>query len=279
MVRIIFDVLSAASILVLLTSGLAVIAGMMKIFNLAHGEFVLLGAVISYATYVRGWPVWLGIPIAMIGMFLFGLLVEAILMRRLYGRPLDAVLVTWALAIVIRGLVTIGLGGATGQSVPYPVGGSLRIGDANVSVWRLIIVGVTVLVIGLMVVLIRMTRLGLHIRASLSNVELARLSSIRTRRVFAFTFAIGSALAGLTGAMIVPLASLSPTLGVNYLVNSFMSLMVGGLGSLGGASLGATVIGSSNQLVAYIIGPSLSASLVLLLAVVFMRFRPGGLLR
>lgn len=277
--RILFDVLSATSILVLLTSGLAIVAGMMRIFNLAHGEFVLLGAVITYAVYEQGWPLWLGIPFSVVGLFLFGVLLEKTIIRRLYSRPLDAILITWALAIMIRGMVTLGLGGASGQNVPYPVSGSIDIAGTGISLWRLIIIGATIAVIVLLLVLIKATPAGLIVRASLGNQELARFSGIRTERVFSITFGVGSALAGLTGAFIVPLASLAPTLGVNYLVNSFMSLMVGGLGSIGAATTGASVVGASDSILAFIIGPSFSGALVLFLAVVLMRFRPQGIIK
>lgn len=277
--RILFDVLSGTSILVLLTSGLAIIAGMMRIFNLAHGEFVLLGAIISYAVYEQGWPLWLGIPLSILGLFVFGVILERTVIRHLYERPMDAILVTWAIAIMIRGFVTLGLGGASGQNVPYPVGGSIDMGGTGISIWRLIIIGATILVIALLILLIRYTPAGLQVRASLANVELARLSGIRTGRVFALTFGLGSALAGLTGALIVPLASLSPTLGVSYLINSFMSLMVGGLGSIGAATTGAILIGGADGFLAFLIGPSFSGALVLFFAVVLMRFRPNGIFK
>lgn len=278
MIRILFDVLSAASILVLVTLGLAIIAGMMGIYNLAHGEFILLGAVAAYLAVTFSWPAWTGLIVAPIALYAFGLFIEAILIRRLYKRPLDAVLVTWALAIAIRGAVTISLGGATGQGVPYPIQGSLTIASSQVSIWRLSLIFITALIVIFVIWFVQRSSAGLRIRAALGDLELARLSGISTRKVFSHTFALGSALAGFAGAAIVSLSSLSPNLGVNYLVNSFMALMIGGTTTITGEALGGTLLGASNSLVAYIIGPAFSSSLVLVLAVVVMRFRPKGLL-
>lgn len=278
MIRILFDVLSAASILVLVTIGLAIIAGMMGIYNLAHGEFVLLGAVAAYLAVTFSWPAWTGLIVAPIALYAFGLFIEAILIRRLYKRPLDAVLVTWALAIAIRGAVTISLGGATGQGVPYPIQGSLTIASSQVSIWRLALILITALIVIFVIWFVQRSSAGLRIRAALGDLELARLSGISTGKVFSHTFALGSALAGFAGAAIVSLSSLSPNLGVNYLVNSFMALMIGGTTTITGEALGGTLLGASNSLVAYIIGPAFSSSLVLVLAVIVMRFRPKGLL-
>lgn len=273
----VFSVLSVTSILVLLTLGLAVIAGMMGIFNLAHGEFVLLGAVTVYLTVTAGAPVWLGIVLAPVVLAILGVIVERTLITHLYDRPLSAILATWALAIAIRGLVLRSLGG-TARSVPYPVAGTIDIAGTAVSTWRLIILIVTIAVILVLFLVLRRTRVGLLIRAALENPELAMTSGIQTRRLYTAVFALGSALAGLAGAMVVPLSSLYVELGVTYLVRSFLALMVGGLGTIDGAALGAVLVGAIESSSSFFINPVFSGVLVFVLSILIMRFRPQGLL-
>ena len=273
MIRILFDVASLTSVLVLLTLGLGLIAGMMGIFNLAHGEFVLLGALTAYYVTVFGWSPWTGVVLAPIVVGFLGAVVEFTVVRRLYARPLHAILATWAIAIAIRGAVTRALR-TTARSVPYPVSGTVELFGTQVSLWRIVVLLVTpVLVLGLYL-LLRRTDFGLRVRAAIEAPELARLSRINTSRLYALTFTMGAALAGLGGAMVAPLSSVYPTLGVGYLVDSFLALMIGGLGSVEAAVIGAGTVGMTSGLVRYVVSPALSGAVVLALSVAVMRLRP-----
>lgn len=215
--------------------------------------------------------------LAPVVLAILGVIVERTLITHLYNRPLSAILATWALAIAIRGLVLRSLGG-TARSVPYPVAGTIDIAGTAVSTWRLIILIVTIAVILVLFLVLRRTRVGLLIRAALENPELAMTSGIQTRRLYTAVFALGSALAGLAGAMVVPLSSLYVELGVTYLVRSFLALMVGGLGTIDGAALGAVLVGAIESSSSFFINPVFSGVLVFVLSILIMRFRPQGLL-
>lgn len=273
MIRILFDVASLTSVLVLLTLGLALIAGMMGIFNLAHGEFVLLGALTSYLTSDAGWNPWVGIAVAPVVVGCLGSVMELTVVRRLYTRPLHAILATWAIAIAIRGGVTRALK-TTARSVPYPLPGTVELAGTEVSLWRIVVLVVTPVLVAGLYLLLRRTDLGLRVRAAIEAPELARLSRINTTRLYALTFTMGAALAGLGGAMVAPLSSVYPTLGVGYLVDSFLALMIGGLGSVEAAVVGAGAVGVTSGVVRYVVSPALSGAVVLALSVVVMRFRP-----
>lgn len=272
----VFSILSFTSILVLLTLGLGVIAGMMGIFNLAHGEFVLLGAATVYVAHIAGAPVWVGIALAPVVLGAFGALVERTIIARLYGRPLSAILATWALALVIRGVV-LQLLGQTPRSVPYPVAGTVDMFGASIAAWRLIIIVVTLVVAAVFSVALYRLPIGLKARAVLENAELAAVSGLPIRRLYTSVFALGAALAGLAGAMIVPLSSLYAELGVTYLVRSFLALMVGGIGTFGGAVTGAAVVGGMESTSTFYIEPVASGILAFGISVLIMRFRPQGI--
>jgi branched-chain amino acid transport system permease protein len=275
---VIFDVASSTSILMLVTLGLALIAGMMRVFNLAHGELVLLGAWISYEVNRLTGSAWLGLLAAPVGVAAFGALLEVSVIRRLYSRPLHAILATWALGIAIRGVISRLLR-TTARSVPYPVEGTVSILGTTVSAWRLILLVVTPVLIGFLYLLVAKTALGLRIRAALESPELARLSRIRTTRLYVGTFALGSGLAGLAGSMIAPLTSVYPTMGVGFLVEAFLALMVGGLGAIHNAILGAGAVGVLGGSARYHVSPAIASAVVLGITVVLARLRPHGLIR
>jgi branched-chain amino acid transport system permease protein len=273
---IIFDILSLTSILVLLVLGLAIIVGMMGVFNFAHGELVLLGALTPFVVVQLGASVWLGILLAPFTVGLFGLLIERTVIRQLYGLPLTALLVTWGLGLSIRETVRLILGQST-RSVPYPLSGSLSLGGLVLPEWRLLVIGLTIaVVVGSYLALSRST-LGLQIRATLENSDLVRASGIRPSRLYALTFAFGSALAGLAGALIVPLTSLYPELGLTYLVRSFLGLMVGGIGSFDGPVAGATIMGISSGALPWFVPPVQADLIVFAVAILLLRLRPQGL--
>lgn len=274
--RALVDIVSFASILILLVLGMAVIVSMMGVFNLAHGELVLLGAVTVYLVYTASGSVWLGVAGAPLVVGAFGVVMEWGLIRRLYGRPMIAILATWSLGIAIRGLVSNFLG-STAQSVPYPLTGTLTLGVVNLHYWRGFIILVTcLLVVGLYLLLDR-TRVGALVRATLENPDLAQLAGVRTPLVYTTTFGFGAALAGLAGALIVPLSSLYAELGANYLIQSFLSILVGGFGTFAGPVVGAGLVSGIQGVSRYIVSPAIADLLVFGLVAVLMRFRPEGL--
>ena len=272
----VFEILSFGAIVVLVVLGLGVIASMMGIFNFAQGEFVLLGAYVTYLAYSLGLPVWLGMVAAPFVVGALGFVLERLIVRRFYAAPIVAMLGTYALGLIIREVVRTLIGGLY-RSVPEPIAGSLDMGTMHFSSWRLAIVIITALVMVGSYLLLAHTTFGLRIRASLENPSLARASGISTSAIYGATFAFGAALAGLAGALIVPVFSLFADLGIRFLIQGFVAVMVGGVGSFAGPVAGAGVIGTLSAALPWVISPVVADVLVFVLAIAFIKFRPQGL--
>jgi branched-chain amino acid transport system permease protein len=272
----VFEILSFGAIVILVVLGLGVIASMMGIFNFAQGEFVLLGAYVTYLAYSLGLPVWLGMVAAPFVVGALGFVLERLIVRRFYAAPIVAMLGTYALGLIIREVVRTLIGGLY-RSVPEPIAGSLDVGTMHFSSWRLAIVIITALVMVGSYLLLAHTTFGLRIRASLENPSLARASGISTSAIYGATFAFGAALAGLAGALIVPVFSLFADLGIRFLIQGFVAVMVGGVGSFAGPVAGAGVIGTLSAALPWVISPVVADVLVFVLAIAFIKFRPQGL--
>jgi branched-chain amino acid transport system permease protein len=272
-----FEILSFGAIIVLVVLGLGIIASMMGIFNFAQGEFVLLGAYITYLAFHVGMPVWLGMVAAPFLVGGFGFILERLIIRRFYAAPIVAMLGTYALGLIIRETVR-GLIGGQYLSVPEPISGSLDFGTVHVSAWRFVIVIVTILVMVSSYLLLARTTFGLRIRATLENPSLARASGISTNSIYGATFAFGAALAGLAGALLVPVFTLFADLGIRFLIQGFVAVMVGGVGSFAGPIAGAAIIGVLSAALPWIMAPVVADVLVFVLAIIFVKFRPQGLL-
>ncbi len=286
-VQVIFDVLAFSSIMVLVVAGLAIIASMMGIFNLGHGEFVLLGAFVVYTFREMGLPVWTGMIAAPFLVAAFGVVVEATIIRRLYNTPIVAMLATFAIGLIIRELVR-GLIGGQHHSIDAPFVGSFQVIGLNLSIWRSVIIVSTFSVMAGCFLLLTKTTFGLQIRGAMENPALARASGISTRRLYSMTFAFGAALAGLAGALVVPLFSLSADLGVRFLVQAFLSIMLGGIGTFEGPLVGAAMIGAMVPgfqwlreigSIGEVLNPVFAEVLVFVTALVVVKIWPNGLIK
>jgi branched-chain amino acid transport system permease protein len=274
-VKLAFDVLAFISVMVLIVLGLGVIASMMGIFNFAHGEFVLLGAYTVYLFESNGLSAWAGIVAAPIVLALIGLLLERLVIRRFYAAPIIAMLGTYAIGLVIREIVR-GLLGGHYKSISEPIAGVITVFGVDVSAWRTVIVLTTVLVVAGTWLFLARTSVGLQVRGSLENPNLARACGISTTRLYAFTFAFGAALAGLAGALIVPLYQLSADIGTRFLVQAFLSVMLGGVGTFEGPVLGAAAVGGMAAGLPWIVIPVLADPLVFVIALIIVKLRPQG---
>jgi branched-chain amino acid transport system permease protein len=272
-----FEIVSFGAIIVLVVLGLGIIASMMGIFNFAQGEFVLLGAYVTWLAHSMAMPVWVGMAAAPFIVGTLGFVLEGLIIRRFYAAPIVAMLGTYALGLIIREGVR-GLIGGFYLTVPEPIGGSIDIGTIHVSAWRFVIVVITALVMVGCYLLLSRTTFGLRVRSTLENPALARASGISTARIYGFTFAFGAALAGLAGALLVPVFSLFADLGIRFLIQGFVAVMVGGVGSFVGPVAGAAVIGTLSAALPWIMAPVVADILVFVLAIVFIKFRPQGLL-
>ncbi|MBS0558852.1 MAG: branched-chain amino acid ABC transporter permease [Proteobacteria bacterium] len=274
-IKFAFDILAFTSVMVLIVLGLGVIASMMGIFNFAHGELVLLGAYTVYLSDEAGLGGWPGVIAAPIVVGAVGLALERTVIRRFYANPIIAMLGTYALGLMIREIVR-GLLGGHYKSIPEPMGGVFGIGGLEFSVWRTFIIVVTMLVIAGSWLLLSRTSIGLKVRGALENPALARACGISTDLVYSLTFAFGAALAGLAGALIVPLYQLSADIGIRFLVQSFLSVMLGGVGTFEGPVLGAAAVGAMAAGLPWIVLPVLADPLVFVLALAVVRMRPQG---
>ena len=275
-VTAIFDVVNFGAIIILVVLGLGIIAGMMGIFNFAHGEFVLLGAYWVYLFHTWKLPIWLGMLTAPAVVAAVALVLERLVIRRFYAAPLIAMLGTYALGLAIREAVRTLIGGLY-RSIPEPLVGSLTIGAVHLSKWRLAIVVITILVMVASYLLLTRTSFGLRVRAALENPSLARVSGVSTSRIYALTFAFGAALAGLAGALVVPVFSLSADLGIRFLIQGFLAVMLGGVGTFEGSVVGGGVIGILSAALPWAVAPVLADVLVFVIAVILVKLWPRGL--
>jgi len=274
-IKFVFDIVAFTSVMVLIVLGLGVIASMMGIFNFAHGELVLLGAYTVYLSDAYGLGTWPGVIAAPFVVGLIGLALERTVIRRFYKAPIIAMLGTYAVGLIIREIVR-GLLGGHYKSIPEPISGAFAIGGLEFSWWRSFIIVTTLLVIAGSWLLLARSLIGLRVRGALENPMLARACGISTGRLYALTFAFGAALAGLAGALIVPLYQLSADIGIRFLVQAFLSVMLGGVGTFGGPVLGASAVGGMAAGLPWVVLPVLADPLVFIIALVVVRMRPQG---
>jgi branched-chain amino acid transport system permease protein len=271
------DIISSAAIFYIVAAGLLIVFGVMKIINFAHGGFLTIGGYAALVTTELGLNPWLALPLAALTGLVIGALVEHFVVRPLYARPLDAILATWGLGIVIGQLITIAFGREV-QFVQSPVKGTTSLLGEDYSLYRLLLViGALVLAAGLAAIL-QGTRLGLMTRAVIMNESLARGLGINSGLVRFVSFSVGSALASLAGALITPLSSVDPNMGVPWLVNAFMLVLVSGT-SLVSLAIATVVLGGAQVLISAFWSPILGSLTIVVLAAVILRIRPQGFAR
>jgi urea transport system permease protein len=273
---VVIQVLYGIASLVIISAGLAVIFGMMKVINLAHGEFLMLGGYATLGALKLGINLWVAIFIvAPIFVGLIGVLLERLVIRRLYGRMVDTMLATWGLSLLLVGIVTSLVGNTTaGISTPL---GSFTIGSYSVSVYTLVIIGVAVLLaLALRAVLLK-TQLGLIARGTMQNPQMADALGISPSRVYSITFAVGAALSGLAGGLLAPLTGVVPTMGSAFIAKAFITVIGGGPAILAGLVGASTLFGAINQIAAFLSTPVFGEVALLFAAIVMLRLLPQGI--
>jgi branched-chain amino acid transport system permease protein len=274
---LILDIVTTAAILFVISSGLMIIFGVMKIINFAHASFLATGGYAALIATQFGWDPWFSLPLAFLAGFILGGVVERLFVRYLYGRPLDAILATWGLNIIIVQLITI-LFGRDVHFVHRLVHGPIEIIGASYSLYRLVLIIIAVLLAGAMWFLLQRTRLGLQTRAVIMNESLARGIGIRSARVRIITFAFGSALACLAGAFVASLSSVYPNMGFSWLIGAFMIVLISGH-SLLGLVAACIVLGCAQVVVSTYVSPVLGIVTLAVLAALLLRIRPSGFAR
>ena len=270
------NALYAIASLAIIALGLAVVLGLLGVLNIAHGELVMIGAYCAYVVQARGWPYVAAVPLAMGVCGALGYVVERWLIRPLYRRPFDTLVVTWGLSLLLRKCAEaiFGLGY---KSLTEPIGGTVDVLGATYPRYRLVLIAVSAAVLGGLVLWYGRSRTGTRIKAMVGNPDLARALGIPVRRYAAATFVVGTCLAGLAGVLIAPLAPVQPFMGLDHILMSFFVLVVGGLGSVGGLLTGATAIGGTNSIVSAISDSTGGYFSVLALAILFLWLRPRGI--
>jgi branched-chain amino acid transport system permease protein/urea transport system permease protein len=262
--------------LLLVALGLIIVFGLMNVINMAHGEFFLLGAYVVVLSETLGGGFWLGLLLAPLALAVVGLVLEELVIRHVYHRFIDTILATWGLSLALKQAVIVGFG-PTAQQVANPFPQQVEVVGAIYPAYRLFVMGVALLVAGATFFLFYRTNLGLAARGVIANRTMAASLGIDTRRMDRATFACGAALAGLAGAVMAPLMSVDPQMGVGFLVPAFLSILVGGAGSLPGALLGTSLIAGSTTVVASYWSQVVAQIAVFSLAILIIRIFPRGL--
>jgi urea transport system permease protein len=283
-IETLFFGLSLGSVLVLVAIGLAITFGVMGVINMAHGELMMLGAYTTYVVQTAmpnhiGASIFVSIPAAFVVSALMGVLIERTIIRFLYGRPLETLLATFGVSLILQQLVR-SIFSALNRSVITPswMSGTLQINDAlSITLNRLYIVAFTIIVFAILLVVLKKTRLGLDIRAVSQNRLMARAMGIRSARVDALTFGLGSGIAGVAGVALSQLTNVGPNLGQSYIIDSFMVVVFGGVGNLWGTLIGGMSMGVVNKLLEPYAGAVLAKIFILVALIIFIQGRPRGL--
>jgi urea transport system permease protein len=276
--------LSLGSVLLLAAIGLAITFGVMGVINMAHGELIMIGA---YTTYViqqllpnsHEWSLLIAIPAAFMVSALVGILIERFVIRFLYGRPLETLLATFGVSLILQQAVRV-IFSPLNRTVITPewMSGALEINPVfSLTYNRLYIIFFALAVFLALLTLLKKTRLGLQVRAVSQNRTTARAMGIRSERVNALTFGLGSGIAGVAGVALAQLTNVGPNLGQSYIIDSFMVVVFGGVGNLWGTLTAAFSLGIANKLLEPVAGAVLAKIIVLIFIILFIQRKPRGL--
>ena len=279
--------LSLGSVLLLAAIGLAITFGVMGVINMAHGEMVMLGAYTTFVvqemirTRLPGafdYSLFIAVPLAFLVSGAVGVLIERSIIRFLYGRPLETLLATWGLSLVLQQAVRT-IFGPTNREVGNPswMSGAFELGQITITYNRLWILCFTLAVFAILLLMLRFTSLGLQMRAVTQNRRMAASMGIATSRVDALTFGLGSGIAGIAGVALSQIDNVSPNLGQSYIIDSFMVVVFGGVGNLWGTLVGAFSLGIANKFLEPVAGAVLGKIAILVLIILFIQKRPRGL--
>ena len=279
--------LSLGSVLLLAAIGLAITFGVMGVINMAHGEMVMLGAYTTFLVQevIRGSAPWLfdyslaiAIPLAFLVAGLVGIAIERGVIRFLYGRPLETLLATWGISLILQQAVRTSFGPTNREvGAPHFMSGAFELGGLTITWNRLWIIVFAAIIFALLLAALRFTTLGLHMRAVTQNRRMSSAMAIATGRIDALTFALGSGIAGLAGVALSQIDNVSPNLGQGYIIDSFLVVVFGGVGNLWGTLVGALSLGVANKFLEPYAGAVLGKILLLVIVILFIQKRPRGL--
>lgn len=264
------------STLALIALGLAVVFGKLRIMNMAHGEFVMIGAYAPVITSTLGLPGWLQLPVCLITVAFVAFVLERTIVRHLYGRMFDSLLATWGIAILLRELVEL-IFGRSYQSVSPPLSGTINVIGVDYPAYRIaVIIGIFLGFIGFSWWNTR-SKMATRIKAMVGNPELAEAIGLNTARLSAGAFVFGCCTAGLAGVILAPTVQIEPMMGLDYLIRSFFALVVGGLGSLEGLGIGVGIIAGTQTFLGAVTNQTYGYLAVLTLSILFLWLKPNGI--
>lgn len=287
-INTVFNCVSLSSIILLTSLGLAITFGLMKVINMAHGEFLMIGAYMTYVVqniFEKFFPesmfslyYFFALAAAFAVTFLLGAVLERFVISRLYGREVDSLLATWGISIILQQAAR-SIFGMQGVNVKAPsfLNGGITIGACTFSYNRIFILGMVILCMILVWYIMYRSNFGKQMRAVMQNRAMAQCMGINSRKVDMLTFSFGSGLAGLAGCSVALLGSIDSTIGQNYIVNSFIAVVLGGVGRLTGTVLGSLVIGFASIGIENYTSASIAKAAVLFIVIVVLQFRPQGL--
>jgi len=273
---VLLEIIYMIAFLALTSAGLAVVFGMMRVINLAHGEFVMIGGYTTIACAKADINIYFAmLVISPLVVGILGLLVERLVVRHLYGRMIDTMLATWGLSLLMVGIITF-IFGNTAVSVPAPFPG-YELGEFQMGGYNLFIIGIATLLIICMWLVMRFTRLGLVARGAMQSADVASSLGYDPKRVYMWTFTVGAALSGLAGGVLAPLTGLLPSSGGAYIAKAFITVITGGAAVITGTLSSSVIFGTINQLVSFGSTPVIGEIVMLAFAVVLLRLMPQGI--
>ncbi len=262
--------------LALTSAGLAVVFGMMRVINLAHGEFVMIGGYTTIAAAKAGINIYFAMLIlSPLVVGIVGLIIERLVIRFLYGRMIDTMLATWGLSLFLVGVVSF-IFGNTAVSIPAPIP-AYTLGSYQMGGYNLFIIAIAILMMLGMWLVIRYTRLGLIARGAMQSADVASALGYDPKKVYMWTFTVGAALSGLAGGVLAPLTGLLPSSGGAYIAKAFITVITGGAAVIAGTLSSSILFGTVNQIVSFASGPVIGEIIMLAFAIVLLRLMPQGI--
>ena len=271
--------LSITSILLMIALGLAIIYGTTGVINMAHGEFVMIGA---YTSWFLQTKLGMGLIASIIPIFIItammGFLIERLIIRHLYNRLLDTILATWGIGVILQQFIRLTVGSELKYlEIPSYMAGSMSLFGQQVSIYRVFIFLFAIAIFILAWFIIFKTKFGMKLRAVTQNKDIASCFGVNSGAVYSATFAFGTGIAALAGAFIAPLKRISPAMGTNYIIDAFMVVVLGGVESLIGTATSSFIIGETSSFIASFSNDTLAKALVLVITILILRIKPEGL--
>jgi branched-subunit amino acid ABC-type transport system permease component len=273
---VVIELLREVAGLILIATGLAIIFGMMRVINIAHGEFMMLGGYTVVLTTKMGVNIWVAILIlAPLAVGVFGIVVERLIIRHLYGRIIDSLLATWGLSLFLIGFVTVVFGN-TVEGVSTPFSG-FAIGQYSVAIYTFFLIFAAVAFISSVYFTLRYTQAGLIARATMQNPDMVECLGVNSKIVYMTTFGIGAAFAGLAGGLLAPISGVVPGMGALLIGKAFITVVTGGAAVVAGTLSSAGILGTISQAVTFATGPVFGDATLLFVALILLRILPQGI--